>query len=90
MARDLEDCPPETKYAPVEPLVYDYNITIVPISPHPQSDDFSIGHHELQVKQNFLFNTMTEVIDCLKDSYQCKKKIIVIINIGTKHFHDDY
>ncbi|VVC34658.1 Hypothetical protein CINCED_3A005174 [Cinara cedri] len=49
LARDLKDCPPDTNYVPVEPLVYNYNITLVPISPHPQSDNFSISHHELQI-----------------------------------------
>lgn len=37
-------------YVPVQPLAYDHGVSLVPLSSLPDSDDFTIGHHELQVR----------------------------------------
>lgn len=37
-------------YVPVQPLAYDHGVSLIPLSSLPDSDDFTTGHHELQVR----------------------------------------
>lgn len=40
----------DDKYVPVQPLAYDYGVSLIPLPLSPNSKDFTIGHHDLQVK----------------------------------------
>lgn len=42
-------------YVPVQPLAYDHGVSLIPLSSLPDSDDFTIGHHELQVRNGWRF-----------------------------------
>jgi len=46
-----EECEEESdnKYDPVQSLAYDHGISLIPLPGSPNSKDFTIGHHELQV-----------------------------------------
>jgi hypothetical protein len=37
------------KYDPVQSLAYDHGVSLIPLAISPNSVDFTIGHHELQV-----------------------------------------
>lgn len=47
----LEECEEESddKYVPVQSLAYDHGISLIPLPVSPNSKDFTIGHHDLQV-----------------------------------------
>lgn len=47
----LGDCDNQADhdYVPVQPLAYDHGVSLIPLSISPSSNDFTIGHHELQV-----------------------------------------
>jgi len=49
-----DDCEDESsqKYDPVQSLVYDHGVSLIPLAVSPSSKDFTIGHHELQVIRN--------------------------------------
>lgn len=40
------------KYDPVQSLAYDHGVSLIPLAISPNSKDFTIGHHELQVTRN--------------------------------------
>jgi len=40
------------KYDPVQSLAYDHGVSLIPLAISPNSKDFTIGHHELQVIRN--------------------------------------
>lgn len=39
----------EQKYAPLQPLAYDHGVSLIPLPKSPNSKDFVISHHDLQV-----------------------------------------
>lgn len=46
----------DDKYVPVQPLAYDYGVSLIPLPLSPNSKDFTIGHHDLQVKSSETVN----------------------------------
>lgn len=40
---------PNHGYVPVHPLAYDHGVSLIPLPISPNSKDFAIGHHDLQV-----------------------------------------
>lgn len=39
----------DQKYVPLQPLAYDHGVSLIPLPISPNSRDFIIGHHDLQV-----------------------------------------